>query len=593
MKKKSKMMAMVSLMALLLAANIVQAQTNVNWATGGAFKDKIGNNGLFGPEYLWNEVQTDCDKVTLAGASGSLNLVLGVPQIVVINPLTFQIGQTGAQPDESYTLTTDFSMARNITINGVTKSLFNPMTHVVTWNWDSLQVRAGAPVVFGDIIITPLGWVTAFQEGPGVFDQTSPSWSTISPVYAEFRLSEVSIPITIETVPVGNAGNTADTTGFGAVANTYNIGKYEVTAGQYTAFLNAVAKTDTYGLYNEYMGNQVDTLGMYCNIQRSGASGSYTYSVASEYANRPVNYVSFWDACRFVNWLHNGQGNGDTETGAYTLTAGGIAGNTILRNEAWKWAVASRDEWYKAAYYNSVASSYYLYPTSSDTVPGYNMSDPLPGNNANYYDWVDENNYSPSPIDSNIYYTTVGGEFQNSASPYGTFDQCGSVWEWNDTITEDEFGSYRIARGGSFLSDKTQLPASFQGATFGGPMYEDGDVGFRVVGLPSDAITLASFMATPKTGQVILKWVTESEIDNAGFNIYRAETENGAYVKINDLIISAKGAATEGASYDFSDKHVKLWKTFYYKLEDIDLNGTATMHGPVSATPRLLSGFGK
>ena len=59
--------------------------------------------------------------------------------------------------------------------------------------------------------------------------------------------------ITIDTVKVGDKVNTADTTGFGSVAYNYNIGKYEVTAGQYTAFLNAVAKSDTYGLYNPYM----------------------------------------------------------------------------------------------------------------------------------------------------------------------------------------------------------------------------------------------------------------------------------------------------------------------------------------------------
>ena len=59
--------------------------------------------------------------------------------------------------------------------------------------------------------------------------------------------------ITIDTVAVGNAGNAADTryvsSGVGAVGYTYNIGKYEVTAGQYTAFLNAVGGVDTYSLY--------------------------------------------------------------------------------------------------------------------------------------------------------------------------------------------------------------------------------------------------------------------------------------------------------------------------------------------------------
>ncbi|MBN1490604.1 MAG: SUMF1/EgtB/PvdO family nonheme iron enzyme [Phycisphaerae bacterium] len=155
--------------------------------------------------------------------------------------------------------------------------------------------------------------------------------------------------VTIETVPVGNLGNAPDTRyeipGSGNVAYTYNISKYEVTAGQYTTFLNAVAATDTFGLYNTNMWSD----GYGCKIERSGTPDSYVYSVASEYANRPVNYVSYWDACRFTNWLHNGQptgaqGAGTTETGAYTLNGyNGVDGRTINRNADWKWAVTSGD----------------------------------------------------------------------------------------------------------------------------------------------------------------------------------------------------------------------------------------------------------
>ena len=123
--------------------------------------------------------------------------------------------------------------------------------------------------------------------------------------------------ITMDTVYVGNAGNGGELSGAGAggygpdricgsVGYTYNIGKYEVTAGQYTAFLNAVAKADPYTLYNASMADA--SYG--CGITRSGAYGSYTYSVASDYVNRPVTYVNFWDSCRFANWLDNGQGSG-------------------------------------------------------------------------------------------------------------------------------------------------------------------------------------------------------------------------------------------------------------------------------------------
>jgi hypothetical protein len=106
-------------------------------------------------------------------------------------------------------------------------------------------------------------------------------------------------------------------------------------------------------------------------------------------------------------------------------------------------------------------------------------------------------------------------------------------------------------------------------------------------------ITLSAFNAIPKSNKVILQWSTESEIDNAGFNLYRSESENGNYTKINSSLIPAKGSSTQGASYEFTDNNVQNRKTYYYKLEDIDLNGNSTMHGPVSATPRLIYGIGK
>jgi hypothetical protein len=99
-------------------------------------------------------------------------------------------------------------------------------------------------------------------------------------------------------------------------------------------------------------------------------------------------------------------------------------------------------------------------------------------------------------------------------------------------------------------------------------------------------ITLASFTATPSDRKIILEWTTASEIDNAGFNLYRAEAENGEYMKINSSLIPAEGSPTQSASYQFIDEGVKNRTTYYYKLEDIDLNGTSTMHGPVSATPK-------
>ena len=296
-------------------------------------------------------------------------------------------------------------------------------------------------------------------------------------------VSAASAAVNIETVPVGNPGNAADTygDGYGAVSYEYNIGKYEVTAGQYSEFLNAVADTDTYGLYDVRMDSS--TYG--CKIERSGSSGSYTYSVAGDYANRPMNGVSWGDSARFANWLHNGQpttGVQDattTEDGAYYLN--GATTNTALlavsREADWQWAITSVDEWYKAAYHKNdgVTGNYFDYPTSSDSVPSIDLIDPDPGNNATFFD----STYYYTI--GNPYYRTEVGAHENSDSPYGTFDQGGNVWEWNEAID----GSRRGLRGGAFNYDVDFLLASYRHGYY--PAYELNSTGFRVSEVPEPA----------------------------------------------------------------------------------------------------------
>jgi len=310
----------------------------------------------------------------------------------------------------------------------------------------------------------------------------------------------VQAAITMETVRVGNAGNTGDmrtqsdgTSGYGAVAYTYNIGKYEVTAGQYTAFLNAVAATDTYGLYNASM----DSISYGCQITRHGTSGSYTYDFSgrpsgteADWANRPVNYVSWGDSVRFANWLTNGQGNGSTETGAYNLN-GAITDAALMsvvvpdatQRATWStgakpyFLLTSEDEWYKAAYHDEtakLAATYFNYPTNSNTMPSNDLVVPTdPGNNATFYD---DNGYTiGSP-----YYRTEVGAHENSDSPYGTFDQGGNVWEWNEVV----IGLSRSMRGGSF-THYNDLNASLR--TDFRPAVESYAIGFRVSAVPEPA----------------------------------------------------------------------------------------------------------
>jgi formylglycine-generating enzyme required for sulfatase activity len=288
--------------------------------------------------------------------------------------------------------------------------------------------------------------------------------------------------VNIETVPVANTDNTPDTRyetpGYGAVDYEFNIGTYEVTAGQYTAFLNAVAVTDTYGLYNTDMWSS----GYGCKIGRTDTGSGYSYSVAADWANRPVNYVSWGDAARFANWLHNGQPTGDqslttTEDGAYFLN--GATSNAALmavtREADWKWAITSEDEWYKAAYHKNDGDTgnYFDYPTASDSVPSNDLTTPDGGNNANF----DDIGYTIGIP----YYRTEAGEFELSESPYNTFDQGGNVWEWNEAVVYD-VGSYRGVRGGSFDGSDGGLQAAVRYVY--DPAGESYDVGFRVSEVP-------------------------------------------------------------------------------------------------------------
>ncbi len=303
--------------------------------------------------------------------------------------------------------------------------------------------------------------------------------------------------VSIETLPVANTGNTGEWSGesyggfginriCGAVDYEYNIGKYEVTAGQYTAFLNAVAVTDTYGLYNTSMWSNIYG----CKIERTDTGSGYTYSVASDRANRPVNYVSWGDAARFANWLTNGQPRGahdgsTTEDGAYYLNgatsdAGLLAVVRKSPEDGGRYYIPTEDEWYKAAYHKNDGDTgnYFDYPTSTDSVPSNDLIDPDPGNNANYN--ISSGDFT---IDG-PYWRTPVGEFENSESPYGTFDQGGNVWEWNEAIIE---GSYRGLRGGSFGPnvDDGWLCAAFRYYFY--PTYEGCSVGFRVSEVPEPA----------------------------------------------------------------------------------------------------------
>ncbi|MBN2432774.1 MAG: S8 family serine peptidase [Acidobacteria bacterium] len=97
-------------------------------------------------------------------------------------------------------------------------------------------------------------------------------------------------------------------------------------------------------------------------------------------------------------------------------------------------------------------------------------------------------------------------------------------------------------------------------------------------------VALASFRAYPRHDRVVLRWETLSEVDNAGFNVWRADSPHGDYEQLNHYLIPAAGGETWGATYYFNDEEAIPGKTYYYQLEDIEFSGQRTVHGPVKVT---------
>ena len=212
--------------------------------------------------------------------------------------------------------------------------------------------------------------------------------------------------------------------------------------------------------------------------------------------DKPVNYVSWYDAARFANWMMNGQGSGSTEVGAYTLS-----GNTgiITKNSGANVYLPSEDEWYKAAYYDPTSGAgggdnYWLHATQSDTAPtlataGSTGDIANPGANvANYNQGADWNSQN-----GNV--TTVGSAAANNY--FGTADQGGNVSEWNDAVS----GSSRGYRGGAFSFGGFGLLASDRSTV--APSSEFNIIGFRVasrsiaaVPEPSGLLTTAALVAS-------------------------------------------------------------------------------------------------
>ena len=259
--------------------------------------------------------------------------------------------------------------------------------------------------------------------------------------------------ISVDWVAVGDTRN-SDYFNHGRVDYGYRISRYEITNAQYAGFLNRKSQythAEDLGLYDERMWS--DPRG---GIVRDGSGVGltpYRYRVKPTMADKPVNFISFFDALRFTNWLNNGQGNGSTEDGAYTLIGGTEVPsnvNELQRNPDAIFFLPTANEWFKAGYYEPDVSGndYWRYATRSDDEPEpaeANSSGVIinPGTNVvNYQRGADWNLQ-----DGNV--VSVGGAGLLSESYYGAADMNGNVWEWTEEMTS-LVPVFRNVYGGSY-----------------------------------------------------------------------------------------------------------------------------------------------
>ena len=149
---------------------------------------------------------------------------------------------------------------------------------------------------------------------------------------------------------------------------------------------------------------------------------------------------------------------------------------------------------------------------------------------------------------------------------------------------------------GWILASETDFARVNAPAYYGDPD-DSGTPGFRAGGpLP---VSLSKFRPErlKDTGEVVVRWVTESELNNAGFNILRSETRNGEFTKVH--YVAGKGTTSERSLYEWKDTSAKPNVVYYYQIQDISLDGKVTtlrtthLRGNVSAAGKATTTWGE
>ena len=127
---------------------------------------------------------------------------------------------------------------------------------------------------------------------------------------------------------------------------------------------------------------------------------------------------------------------------------------------------------------------------------------------------------------------------------------------------------------------------------------DKGTPGYREGG--AVPVELSRFSMTRNgAGAVVLTWTTESEVDNAGFNLRRSEKRASGFTLLNPALIAGAGTTGERQTYTFTDTSAKPGVEYYYQIEEVAFDGkretlvTRMLRGPVSAANRMLTTFGE
>lgn len=283
----------------------------------------------------------------------------------------------------SYMLPTDHSASVGFRIASVAEEVSATGLHIpslttaTTWIEESqasnlkLDMELSADNFDDETRITNISTNTIASGGLDyiVLSLTKRPLSVGQNVSVDFSLSN---PIHMKNmVLVDQANNSPDgfTPGYGRVTKNYYIGKYPVTNSEYVAYLNTVAQYDDNNVFYT-AGISASDPGMSKNISK-GSSKPYAYFCRPHTHDKPVVGITWVQAARYCNWLHNRHNNASTtatNAGAYDLSQ---ILQTMTRSSNAKYFIPTENEWYKAAYYDKQDGSFVWrnYATRTDTVP--------------------------------------------------------------------------------------------------------------------------------------------------------------------------------------------------------------------------------